>query len=67
MKTNTVDKAKIINEIYNSGVLKIAVLIPSGKKTVAAIDIAAEPIRPITAGLRPVIQPETMWLFLNLS
>ena len=40
---------------------------PSGKNTVVPIDTTAEPIIPITAGFKPVIQPSTALLLRNLS
>lgn len=50
-----------------SVVMIFAIEKPLWKNTVCAIERIAVPIRPTTAGLRPVIQPDTILLLLNFS
>ena len=52
--------AKMTIDIYNSALLKILNENPFGINTVIAIETTAEAIRPIAAGLRPVISPLTV-------
>lgn len=52
--------AKITIDIYSSVLLKISKENPFGINTVMAIEKTAEAIRPIAAGLSPVISPLTV-------
>ena len=58
--------ASIPIETYVPDVLKTSNVNHSGINTCLPTDITEAPISPTTAGLRPLIQPFTTPLFLNL-